>query len=52
MSAHETPLLSGTPPASPFLIVEDVAKSYGGAHALKGVSLSMMAGEVHSLGGC
>ena len=51
MSAHETPLLLGTPPASPFLIVEDVAKSYGGAHALKGVSLSMMAGEVHGLVG-
>src|ERR1700738_1833257 len=51
MSAHEVPPLSGTPLASPFLAVEDVAKSYGGAQALKGVSLSMMAGEVHGLVG-
>jgi ribose transport system ATP-binding protein len=51
MSAHEPPPLSGTPSASPFLAVEDVAKSYGGAHALKGVSLSMRGGEVHGLVG-
>jgi ribose transport system ATP-binding protein len=38
-------------PASPFLEVVDVAKSFGGVHALKGVSLSLGAGEVHGLVG-
>ncbi len=36
---------------TPFLTVEDVAKSYGGAHALRGVSLALRAGEVHGLVG-
>jgi ABC-type sugar transport system ATPase subunit len=38
-------------PAAPFLEVVDVAKSFGGVHALKGVSLSLGAGEVHGLVG-
>jgi len=37
--------------AVPLVEAEDVAKSYGGAHALKGVSLSIAAGEVHGLVG-
>ena len=36
---------------TPLLSVEDVAKSYGGAQALRGVSLSLRAGEVHGLVG-
>ena len=36
---------------TPFLVAEDVAKSYGGAQALRGVSLEMRAGEVHGLVG-
>jgi ribose transport system ATP-binding protein len=37
--------------AAPFLIAEDIAKSYGGVQALKGVSLSIRPGEVHGLVG-
>ncbi|HYA73418.1 MAG TPA: ATP-binding cassette domain-containing protein, partial [Roseiarcus sp.] len=33
------------------MVVEDLAKSYGGVQALKGVSLSMGAGEIHGLVG-
>src|SRR3954449_5074378 len=58
MSAYETLPLPGAPSASsglpsvqPFLAVEDIAKSYGGAQALKGVSLSLAAGAVHGLVG-
>jgi ribose transport system ATP-binding protein len=51
MSARETPPTTATPMASPFLVVENVVKSYGGAQALKGVSLSLRAGEVHGLVG-
>jgi ribose transport system ATP-binding protein len=35
----------------PLLEVDDVAKSYGGVQALKGVSLSLRAGEIHGLVG-
>jgi len=35
----------------PFLVAEDIAKSYGGVHALKGVSLALAEGEVHGLVG-
>ena len=35
----------------PFLLIEDIAKSYGGVQALKGVSLSLRPGEVHGLVG-
>ena len=37
--------------AAPFLAAEDIAKSYGGAHALRGVSLALRQGEVHGLVG-
>ncbi|MDQ0472329.1 sugar ABC transporter ATP-binding protein [Labrys wisconsinensis] len=44
-----------SPPAAasarPFLAVEDIAKSYGGAQALKGVSLALAPGAVHGLVG-
>ena len=51
MFTSETAQPLGTPAASPLLHVEDVAKSYGGVHALRGVSLSLKAGEVHGLVG-
>ncbi len=35
----------------PFLVAEDIAKSYGGVQVLKGVSLSIHPGEVHGLVG-
>jgi ribose transport system ATP-binding protein len=37
--------------APPFLVVEDVAKAYGGVQALKGVSLDLRPGEIHGLVG-
>ncbi len=37
--------------APPFLSVRSVSKSYGGAHALRGVSLSVFSGQVHGLVG-
>ena len=43
--------LAGASVASPFLIAKDIAKSYGGAQALKGVSLTLRSGEVHGLVG-
>jgi ribose transport system ATP-binding protein/rhamnose transport system ATP-binding protein len=44
---------STTPPflVAPFLVAKGIAKSYGGAHALKGVSLTLDAGQVHGLVG-
>src|ERR1700754_188899 len=43
--------LVGTPPAPPFVSAVAVTKSYGGAQALRGVSLSIVPGEVHGLVG-
>lgn len=37
--------------AQPVLEVHDVVKTYGGVHALKRVSISLLAGEVHCLAG-
>lgn len=42
---------AGTLGAPPFLVASGIAKSYGGAQALKGVSLSIGEGEVHGLVG-
>ena len=41
----------GTPAAPSFLVVRDIAKAFGGAQALKRVSLEIAAGEVHGLAG-
>jgi simple sugar transport system ATP-binding protein len=40
-----------TTPVAPVLEVRDVVKTYGGVHALKKVSLSLLPGEVHCLAG-
>lgn len=37
--------------AQPVLEVHDVVKTYGGVHALKSVSISLLPGEVHCLAG-
>lgn len=39
------------PDAALLLVAEDIAKSYGGVQALKGVSLAVRPGEVHGLVG-
>ena len=43
MTPHESDAVS------PLLRLEDVYKSYGGVHALRGVSLDVWPGEVHAL---
>ncbi len=50
-AARVTAMHTGASPAPPFLVAEDIAKSYGGAPALRGVSLALHAGEVHGLVG-
>ncbi|HLW92313.1 MAG TPA: sugar ABC transporter ATP-binding protein [Roseiarcus sp.] len=42
---------AGTPSASPFVSVKGLTKTFGGAQALKGVSLSVLPGEAHGLVG-
>src|SRR5271155_665691 len=42
---------TGEPPAPPLVSVERISKSYGGAQALRGVSLSILPGETHGLVG-
>src|SRR5689334_5437191 len=39
------------PSASPFLVAEEVVKSFGGVRSLKGVTVSIRPGEVHGLVG-
>ena len=51
MLRPESDSLTAPPNAAPFVAAEDIAKSYGGVHALKGVSLSIKPGEVHGLVG-
>jgi ribose transport system ATP-binding protein len=41
----------GAHQAFPFLVATDIRKAYGGAQALKGVSLNIAPGEVHGLVG-
>ena len=42
---------AGTLQASPFIAAKGMRKSFGGAHALKDASLSILPGEVHGLVG-
>lgn len=42
---------AGTLEASPFIAAKGMRKSFGGAHALKDASLSILPGEVHGLVG-
>ena len=49
--ALEPQLRTGTPTASPFVVARSITKSFGGAQALKGVSLEIVPGEVHGLVG-
>ena len=42
---------AGTPVVPPLLAARNVVKSFGGAQALKGVSLDILPGEVHGLVG-
>jgi ABC-type sugar transport system ATPase subunit len=42
---------SGTPQAPPLVAANAISKAYGGAQALKAVSLSIVPGEVHGLVG-
>lgn len=51
MSAADTNLSPGAMDRSPVLEVEQVRKSFGGVHALSGVSLSVGPGEIHALVG-
>src|SRR5216117_531972 len=48
---NETDDCAAPPGALPFLIAEGICKSFGGAQALKGVSLDLRRGEVHGLVG-
>ena len=42
---------SGMPQVSPFVSVQAISKAYGGAEALKAVSLTILPGEIHGLVG-
>lgn len=50
MPGAEPPRLDNASP-DPFLVARDVIKAYGGVQALRGVSISIRAGEVHGLVG-
>ena len=45
------PLRTGTPPAPPFIVGRTISKAFGGAQALRDVSLDINPGEVHGLVG-
>ncbi|TIV25519.1 MAG: sugar ABC transporter ATP-binding protein, partial [Mesorhizobium sp.] len=49
MNPVPTPMAA--PPAVPFVAANAISKSYGGAQALRGASLSVLPGEVHGLVG-
>ncbi|HRE12976.1 MAG TPA: ATP-binding cassette domain-containing protein, partial [Usitatibacteraceae bacterium] len=38
--------MSAPPPPSDYLVLEDIRKQFGDFHALKGVSLTVRAGEL------
>ena len=42
---------TGAPAASPFVVARHIAKAFGGAQALKDVSIDLLPGEVHGLVG-
>jgi ribose transport system ATP-binding protein len=48
---NDAALESGTPRVPPFVAANAISKAYGGAQALKAVSLSIVPGEVHGLVG-
>ncbi|RUT28366.1 sugar ABC transporter ATP-binding protein [Arsenicitalea aurantiaca] len=43
--------MTGAPEASPFIVASHIAKAFGGAQALKDVSIDLRPGEVHGLVG-
>lgn len=43
--------MTGMPTASPFIVARHIAKAFGGAQALKDVSIDLLPGEVHGLVG-
>ena len=43
--------MTGTPTVSPFIVARHIAKAFGGAQALKDVSIDLLPGEVHGLVG-
>jgi ribose transport system ATP-binding protein len=47
----EAQIEAGATMAPPFVVARGITKSFGGAQALKGVTLDMVAGEVHGLVG-
>ncbi|RWE79420.1 MAG: sugar ABC transporter ATP-binding protein [Mesorhizobium sp.] len=48
---NPVPTAMAAPPAVPFVAANAISKSYGGAQALRGASLSVLPGEVHGLVG-
>ncbi len=50
LNASDTQTRMGTA-TSPFVVARDITKSFGGAKALKGVSIDIVPGEVHGLVG-
>ncbi len=41
----------GMPPVPPYVVARDIRKAFGGAQALRGVSLDIVASEIHGLAG-
>jgi len=49
--ARDRQIEAGATKAPPFVVSRDITKNFGGAQALKGVSLDIVPGEVHGLVG-